>query len=256
MSDRKQLPGKFVWFELVTPATARAQAFYGEVLGWKVQRFPVGPVEYEMIYAGDAMIGGYAPAASGQSPHWISCVSVPDVEAASAAAVAAGGKVVVPATQIPGVGQRARIADPQGAELCLLHSSAGDPADDGDTPVGRWLWNELHTPDPQGALAFYEKVVGFTHQSMDSGGGETYHVIGRGGVDRGGVTHHLPPGVAAHWLPYVRVTDVDATAARAAKQGGRIAMPGFDIPGIGRIAVLIDPAGAQLAIMRPDPRMK
>ena len=29
----------------------KAQAFYGEVLGWKVQPFPMGDSTYEMIYA-------------------------------------------------------------------------------------------------------------------------------------------------------------------------------------------------------------
>ena len=33
MSDRKLLPGKFVWFELVSSDAKKAQAFYGEVLG-------------------------------------------------------------------------------------------------------------------------------------------------------------------------------------------------------------------------------
>ena len=42
MADRKLLPGKFVWFELVTKDAKRAQAFYGDVLGWKVSAFPDG----------------------------------------------------------------------------------------------------------------------------------------------------------------------------------------------------------------------
>ena len=31
MSDRKRLPGKFVWFELVSKDPKKAQAFYGDV---------------------------------------------------------------------------------------------------------------------------------------------------------------------------------------------------------------------------------
>ena len=57
MSDRKPLPGKFVWFELVSKEPKKAQAFYRDVLGWKVQAFPMGDQTYEMIYAGDTMIG-------------------------------------------------------------------------------------------------------------------------------------------------------------------------------------------------------
>ena len=42
MSDRKLLPGKFVWFEHVSQDANKAQEFYGEVLGWKVRPFPRG----------------------------------------------------------------------------------------------------------------------------------------------------------------------------------------------------------------------
>jgi predicted enzyme related to lactoylglutathione lyase len=82
MTDRKLLPGKFVWFELVSRDTKKAQAFYGEVLGWKVEPFPMGDFAYEIIHAGDTMIGGYAAPKSDRQPsHWISYVSVEDVDA-------------------------------------------------------------------------------------------------------------------------------------------------------------------------------
>src|SRR2546426_12518029 len=95
MPDRKLLPRKFVWFELVSRDAKRAQAFYGEVLGWKTMPFPMGNTTYEMICAGetaDTMIGGYAaPKSDRQTSHWISYVSVEDVDATAKAAAANGG---------------------------------------------------------------------------------------------------------------------------------------------------------------------
>ncbi len=253
MSDRKPLPGKFVWFELVSKDAKKAQEFYGEIFGWKVQAFPMGGQTYEMILAGDAMLGGYAmPKSDRQPPHWISYVSVEDVDAAAKAAAANGGKVVEAPSDIPGVGRTARIADPQGAEICPFKNSDGDPPD-AMASHGRFFWNELHTTDPEKALAFYAKVVGFSHRSMDMGPGGTYHIVGKGGVDRGGMTSHLPPGVPPHWLPYVFVDDPDATVARATKLGATTQMNPEDIPGVGRFAVLSDPAGAVLAVMKPKP---
>jgi len=253
MSDRKPLPGKFVWFELVSRDARRAQAFYGEVFGWKVEPFPMGNLTYEMIYAGDTMIGGYAQPASDRQPaHWISYVSTEDVDTAANAAATNGGRVVAAPSDIPGVGRWARIADPQGAEICVFKNSAGDPVD-GPATNGRWLWNELHTNDPAGALSFYEKVVGFAHRAMDMGPAGTYHILSKGGVDRGGVTDHLPGGVPPHWLPYVFVDDADATLARATQLGARIVMKAEDIPGVGRFGVLEDPTGAALAILKPVP---
>lgn len=260
MSHGKLLPGKFVWFELVSRNAKKAQAFYGEVLGWKVEPFPLGELTYEMILAGDTldtMIGGYAAPTSDRQPsHWISYVSVEDVDATAMAAAATGGTMVEVPFDVPGVGRRARISDPQGAELGLFKSATGDPADAPSSPgrwSGRWCWNELHTGDPTKALTFYEKVLGFSHRSMDAGPGGTYHILSKGGIDRAGVTDHPAGGVPAHWLPYVAVDDTDATIARARKLGATIPVGPEDIPGVGRYGVLEDPTGAALAVLKPLP---
>ena len=91
---------------------------------------------------------------------------------------------------------------------------------------------------------------------MDMGPGGTYHILSKSGVDRGGVTSHLPDGVSPHCLPYVAVDDVDGTIARALKLGARIPVGPESSPGIGRFGVLEDPTGAVLAIMKPLPREK
>jgi len=256
MSDRKLIPGKFVWFEHVSTGAKKAQAFYGEVLGWKVSSMSMGDFTYDMAALGDSMIAGYAaPASERQSPHWIAYASVEDVDAAAKTAIAQGGTVLAQPSDIPGVGRWARIADPQGAEICLMRSANGDEPDVIATH-GRWLWNELHTTDPKKALTFYEKVLGFSHRGMDMGPAGTYHIISRGGVDRGGVTSHLASGTPPHWLPYVSVDDADAALARAKKHGGTIQMGPEDIPGIGRFGVLSDPTGAVLAVMKSAPMEK
>jgi predicted enzyme related to lactoylglutathione lyase len=258
-ADRKLIPGKFVWFELVTGDAKKAQAFYGEVLGWKAQAFPMGTTSYDMILAGDTldtMIGGYAPARDGGPARWLSYLSVEDVDAAVKAAAANGGTVVEPPSEVPGVGRRARIADPLGAELCPFRNAAGDPPDAPTAGPGRFFWNELHTSDPERVLPFYDKVIGYAHRALGMGPGDTYHILSHGGIDRAGATRHLAPGVAPHWLPYVAVEDVDATIARARALGAAIPVPPEEIPGIGRFGVLRDPAGAVLAVMKPLPRAK
>jgi uncharacterized protein len=259
MADRKLIPGKFVWYELQCSDVPRAQAFYAELLGWKNVPFPAGSTTYEMIFAGqtpDTMIGGYAPlvGADARGSRWIASVSVEDVDAVARAAAANGGKIVDAPHDIPGAGRGAHIADPAGAELSLIKSARGDAPDVDATPTGYFFWNELHTPDPATALAFYEKTVGFTHETMKSRAGD-YHVISRGGVGRGGITGHLAAGAAPHWLPYVHVDDVDASAGRAQRLGGQVVLPPMDIPDIGRSTVVRDVVGAVLALTKPNPRM-
>jgi predicted enzyme related to lactoylglutathione lyase len=207
----------------------------------------MGEATYDMILAGDTldtMIGGYAlPKNDRQPSHWISYVSVEDVDAAAKSATANGGKVVEVAFDAPGVGRSARIAHPQGAELSLFKNATGDPPDAPSTPGPRFCWNELHTPDTTKAVSFYEKVIGFSHRSMDMGPGGIYHILSKGGIDRGGVTSHLAAGVSPHWLPYVAVDDAEATTPVSPE----------DIPGVGRFGVMVDPTGAMLAIIKPLP---
>jgi hypothetical protein len=62
------------------------------------------------------------------------------------------------------------------------------------------------------------------------------------------VAHHVPP----HWLAYVAVRNVDASAAQATALGGAIAMPAMDIPDVGRVAVVRDPQGATIGIYTPS----
>ncbi len=260
MAERKPIPGKFVWYELQCSDVPRAQAFYAELFGWKNVPFPTGPATYDMIFAGqtpDTMIGGYAalPKGDTRGPRWIASVSVEDVDAAAAAATASGGKVIEEPHDVPGAGRGARIADPAGAELSLIKSARGDAPDVDDAPPGYFFWNELHTNDAGRALAFYEKTVGFTHETMQSPAG-AYHVVSRGGIGRGGITGHLPPGTPPHWLPYVKSDDVDASASRAQRLGAQVVVRPEDIPEIGRFAVIRDPVGAVLSIMKPNPRMQ
>src|SRR6188474_2395793 len=83
MNAAKLLPGKFVWFEHASRDAKKAQAFYGEVFGWKVSSFPISEGSYDMIAAGDAMIGGYdvRRVREGEPAHWRSVMSVANVDA-------------------------------------------------------------------------------------------------------------------------------------------------------------------------------
>ena len=125
-------------------------------------------------------------------------------------------------------------------------------------PAGSFVWYELITPDPDGAKAFYDKVVGWDIEPEPSGlSGMDYRMIRSDGGNAGGVlrlteemaTHGTPP----IWLGYLNVADVDATVAAAEQAGGAVMMPGMDVPGVGRIALIDDPQGAPIYVMHPTP---
>lgn len=54
----------------------------------------------------------------------------------------------------------------------------------------------------------------------------------------------------SHWSIYVLVPDVDACTERAAQLGGKVCVPAFDAPGVGRIARIDDPSGAGAYVIR------
>ena len=118
---------------------------------------------------------------------------------------------------------------------------------------GSFVWNELMTPDVEKAKAFYGTALGWTFESMPSPHGSTYWIAKMGGKPVGGVMSldALPPGAPTAWFPYIEVDDVDARVAALPSHGGTLARPAFDIPGIGRIAIVQDATGAMVGWMTP-----
>lgn len=116
------------------------------------------------------------------------------------------------------------------------------------TPAGTYIWQDLFTPDPKAAEAFYGALFGWTVTAMPMPGdmGGTYDILENAGQGFGGCMPLFPgQGDAARWTPYVSVPadDVDAAAARAAAAGGTVVQEPMDIPTVGRFATILDPDG-------------
>jgi uncharacterized protein len=248
------IPGKWVWFELNTADVDKAKAFYGELMGWTFNAMPMEGVTYWMIMRGQQPVGGLMKlegegehAALGS--HWMPYVSVTDVDAAATRATEAGGTVAVPATDVPNIGRFAVVKDPQGAFFTLWHGKQGDPPD-AEPKAGEFVWSELWTTDPASAGAFYEPVAGYQLQEVPVGD-QSYHLLQTGQMPRAGITTVKQADQKPRWLVYVMVDDVDATFARAKKLGATVVSEPFDVPNVGRMGYLVDPTGAEIALMTP-----
>jgi len=120
-------------------------------------------------------------------------------------------------------------------------------------PHGSPIWYELMTPDPAGAKAFYDAVIGWTVEAAPSGDVDYRMIAAQGGLVGGvlGLTAEmLNEGARPAWLLYLEVDDVDATVEKAKDLGGRVYVPPHDLPGVGRFALLADPQGAPFYVMR------
>lgn len=118
---------------------------------------------------------------------------------------------------------------------------------------GDFIWYELLTSDAEAAQAFYGDVIGWT--ARDSGQTTVdYRLLGIGSDEVGGlmqINKEMEAGGARPvWLGYLAVDDVDASVASIVGAGGAVQMPGMDIHGVGRIAMVTDPQGAPFYVMR------
>jgi len=120
---------------------------------------------------------------------------------------------------------------------------------------GAFSWAELTTPDPAAAAAFYAKLFGWVVKDMGAQMGH-YQVANIGETGIAGIMANPPgaPPMPPHWGCYVTVTNLDQTLATCSQLGGKTLMPGMDVPGVGRMAVIQDPQGAVLSVMQYAPR--
>lgn len=245
MTDSKWHVGQFVWRECMTPDPDRARGFYGELFGWSYHVADMGDFEYPMIKLGERMLGGFVKMEGAEHPpHWISYVSVEDVDAAAARAKEAGGKVGVPPMDIPGVGRMAVLGDPDGAWLTAFRSAEGDDPNRPERPgLGDFCWETISAKDLDGAKAFYTKVLGWKVQP-GPGGIDTFATEGGAVVADLQPAQNMPPS----WLTYVVVEDLAAATAKAEKLGGKVYVARVDVPEVGGIGVIADPFGAVIGL--------
>jgi predicted enzyme related to lactoylglutathione lyase len=123
---------------------------------------------------------------------------------------------------------------------------------------GSFIWYELMTGDPRAAKRFYDPVVGWSIQEETVAPGLEYRMIGRSdGGNAGGVMtlndEMRANGARPVWLGYLHVSNVDSSVEAMQADGGRIMMPPWDQPGVGRLAMVTDPQGAPFYLMDPEP---
>lgn len=251
-------PGRFVHYDLMTTDLDTSQAFFTELFDWEVNNYEIpGSGIYPMLKNSVREFGGMVTldGSNGQSSHWMSYISTPDVDALCERATALGGAVQVPPMDIPDdYGRFAVIADPQGAVFAVYASEQASD-DDPTVAAGGVDWNELVTGDPEAAAAFYGDLFGYEAEVMNGDAAGSYTVLSAGGVPVGGILKkteemNMPASV---WMPYFRVDDIDAAAADITRLGGILIAPPFEVAPNGKFAWAADPAGAAFNLHEPDP---
>ncbi len=122
---------------------------------------------------------------------------------------------------------------------------------------GRVIWNELNTRDVEAAKAYYGAVCGWSFETSPIPGGEGDYTSAKLGDDMVAGVFDITgmPGldeVPAHWMTYFGVNDVDESVAASTAAGGSVIRPAFDVPGVGKFAIIVDATGAAIGLMQPS----
>ena len=118
---------------------------------------------------------------------------------------------------------------------------------------GHFYWNELMTRDAERDKKFYSETLGWTFEGMPMPDG-TYWVAKAGDQMVAGLFPLSSPhydGVPEVWMGYIAVDNIDERIKKAQALGATLMKPAFDVPGVGRIAVLREPGGAGIGWMTP-----
>lgn len=252
----KYAPGTFSWVELSTTDAEAAKKFYGELFGWSIVDVPIGEGgTYTMLQLEGKDVAalyqqGEDQQAQGIPPHWLSHVTVADVNITAEKVKSLGGTMVMGPFDVMTAGRMGVAQDPSGATFALWQPRDNIGAQLRDQP-NTLCWNELATDDADKARDFYANLFDWSVE-VEEFGPTVYTTFSNAGRPNGGMLQMNEEweGIPPNWMTYFAVEDCDASAEKAKKLGGTLTVPPTDIPPVGRFAVIQDPQGAVFSIIK------
>jgi predicted enzyme related to lactoylglutathione lyase len=263
------IPGVPCWIDTSQPDPEAAVDFYRGLFGWEFEDVmpPGSEARYFVarLHGGDVAAVGSIPESAPPVAEWDTYISVDSADETASKVREAGGRVVREPFDVLDAGRTAVFTDREGAAFCVWQAREFKGARVVNQP-GSLNFNGLNTRDVEGAKSFYGAVFGW--ETIAAGGAEMWTLPGYGDdlerddpdlrkrvAEVGGpvgfedvVASINPiaddrPDLPARWSVTFAVDDADATAAKAAELGGKVAVPPFDAPWV-RMTVLVDPQGA------------
>jgi predicted enzyme related to lactoylglutathione lyase len=239
------------WAELTVPDVGAAKRFYTEVLGWSYRPTDIEFGGYAIAETRGAAAAGIGPLPHGAPAAWTLYLAGDDVDKIATATPIHGGRVLMPPHDVGTLGRTFIAADPTGARFGVWQAGTHIGACVVNEP-GALTWEDLRSPAPDAARAFYSEVFGHRTEPLEDGGAD-YHLFALPGDDVplggiGGLTHGKGP---AHWLVYFAVADAEAAVDAAERAGGRVLDRDFDSL-YGRMARLADPDGAVFYVLESN----
>lgn len=237
----------------MTSDVKAAGKFYSDVVGWTTRDVSGGGMQYTTFNVGEVGVAGML-AIPGHTA-WVGYISVGDVDAHIAKIVEAGGKLLRPATDVPGMLRFAVMSDPQGAAIVVFTPNPAMPSPQRPQPPAQGTigWHELYTTDLDGGFDFYHKLFGWTKlNDMDMGDMGVYRIFDQGDrkeMGDGGMMAKMPQMPAPNWTFYFHVDSINAAVERVKSGGGKIVNGPMQVPGGQWIIQGQDPQGAMFSLV-------
>ncbi len=123
---------------------------------------------------------------------------------------------------------------------------------------GTLCWTELATTDLDGAVNFYTELFGWKisksqnedvpmdYREYDTGMGHPSGGMYEMNAEIFGGQEIPPP----HFMNYISVDDIAASIERVKELGGTVVGEPHDIPQVGRMVIVNDPAGATFTMLQ------
>jgi predicted enzyme related to lactoylglutathione lyase len=120
-------------------------------------------------------------------------------------------------------------------------------------PPGVPCWVDTQQPDRDAALRFYGAVFGWSFENHLQRGDRAYDLATLDGRVVAAIGSG-PSDTTATWTTYIGVEDADAAVAKVEAAGGTVVAPPLRAGNAGRLVLLTDPTGANLALWEPGRR--
>jgi len=242
---------RFSWSELVTTDPVGAKQFYEAVFGWESKDIQAAGGAYTILRRGGVDVAGLYEMSAEQKEndvraHWLSYISVSDVDAVAERALEMGAFLINAPTDVGPTERISILKDPDGAVLGLQQGGNSARREVNNGP-GSACWNEHVASNDEWVLEFYSTL--FDWEVSDAQEPEANRFITQNEEPVAGVVRPKKEDVAPHWRVYFSVRDLSSVVDSIKERGGVLLEKPEKLSDFGLAAMVADPQGAPFAVV-------
>lgn len=253
----KSKHGTFSWVELITSNQEAARGFYTSTFGWTGIDIPTPGGLYTLLQNEGVDVAGLYEMSEEQRehdtrPHWLTYVSVADVDAVTKEAVDQGATVINPPADVDATERISILQDPLGAVFGLRQEADQGGAGLVNEP-GSFCWTEHVARESQEVTSFYRDLFDWNLEASEEATRVVLSTSNGGEKNAIGSLKKVNEGIAPHWRVYFGVGDFKTSTTAIEEYGGTLLGEKMEVEGLGRVVNAADPQGAIFSIVHLEP---